>query len=611
MAKPPKNKNRKSKTAPGAITVDYLPYLGEAARKQIEEAMAAIAAESNKAPEKVDKAKTPTLDYLPNLGKAAQKQIELALQASNGQQDAPKATKLTADKQLENQNNDKIVDILLKKLARAAGFKNLNSFIFVLKKLAEKEKQKQEENQSKKRNDAIPQFSKLTQNSTKLFASMGDEQRKTNNLLQQLLSAIQNINNSQTNDISLSNNNIAQRTTNANKNNTGFNIPIPGKKRPQPGPGPGPKSGPGRWGLIGKIAALGAALGAGAGALWSSTNRDSPSASPGDGQQPPQRSWWNRLAPALVHPVVEAPAPQVVTNNSQTFVGPPPPPPLASLWNRPPEASLRPQVDATLVAPQSAPGTDTQSDRLVQPVNGPITSLFGPRKLGNDNRHHNGMDFGVGVGTSVISAMAGKVEAAGSSQGGYGNRVIIKNGGGLQTLYAHLDKIDVKEGQEVQAGSKIATSGNTGYSTGPHLHFEVIKNGQKVDPAQFLPGANITNLHEKPAVAATPDAHAEPVTNDAATAATQSQSANAQPTDNQSGNSSQSGAELAAASAEQHRQETAPPNVNVVDNGSGGGGDGGNNRANLAFSSINPYEPGLIEPADARERYAKLFEEAA
>lgn len=605
MAKPPKNKNRKSKTAPGAITVDYLPYLGEAARKQIEEAMAAIAAESNKAPEKVDKAKTLTLDYLPNLGKAAQKQIELALQASNGQQDAPKATKLTTDKQLENQNNDKIVDILLKKLARAAGFKNLNSFIFVLKKLAEKEKQKQEENQSKKINDAIPQFSKLTQNSTKLFASMGDEQRKTNNLLQQLLSAIQNINNSQTNDISLSNNNIAQRTTNANKNNT-----IPGKK------GPGPKSGTGRWGLMGKIAGGLASIGIGATLGWNSASKTnppdnivSPSASTIDGQPPPQRSLWNRLAPALVNKV-EAPAPQVVTNNSQTFVGPPPPPPQpVSQHHRLLVDRVPPSINRLN---ESAPGTDTQSDRLVQPVNGPITSLFGPRKLGNDNRHHNGMDFGVGVGTSVISAMAGKVEAAGSSQGGYGNRVIIKNGGGLQTLYAHLDKIDVKEGQEVQAGSKIATSGNTGYSTGPHLHFEVIKNGQKVDPAQFLPGANITNLSKQPTVAATPDAHAAPapVTDDAATAATaatQSQSA----ADNQSGNSSQSGAELAAASAEQHRQETAPPNVNVVDNGSGGGGDGGNNRANLAFSSINPYEPGLIEPADARERYAKLFEEAA
>jgi murein DD-endopeptidase MepM/ murein hydrolase activator NlpD len=97
---------------------------------------------------------------------------------------------------------------------------------------------------------------------------------------------------------------------------------------------------------------------------------------------------------------------------------------------------------------------------------------------------HIALDFGAPVGTPVKSTMDGKVVYAGWNDEGYGNLVIVENGP-YRTYYGHLSKIPVQYGQQVEAGSTIGLSGNTGNSTGPHLHYEVRKHGQHLDPLDF------------------------------------------------------------------------------------------------------------------------------
>ena len=98
---------------------------------------------------------------------------------------------------------------------------------------------------------------------------------------------------------------------------------------------------------------------------------------------------------------------------------------------------------------------------------------------------HKGLDIAVAYGSPVKCAAAGKVVFAGV-KGGYGNCVIVEHGNGLATLYGHLSKVLVKANQEVKVGEIIAKSGNTGRSTGPHLHYEVRKNNMPINPKLFL-----------------------------------------------------------------------------------------------------------------------------
>jgi len=98
---------------------------------------------------------------------------------------------------------------------------------------------------------------------------------------------------------------------------------------------------------------------------------------------------------------------------------------------------------------------------------------------------HSGVDIANKIGTPIYAADAGVVEFVGSSQG-YGNNIIIDHGGGKKTRYAHLSKFYVKRGQEVDKGEAIAAMGSTGWSTGSHLHFEVIINGRKYNPLNYI-----------------------------------------------------------------------------------------------------------------------------
>ena len=122
------------------------------------------------------------------------------------------------------------------------------------------------------------------------------------------------------------------------------------------------------------------------------------------------------------------------------------------------------------------------------PVRGAITSTFGFRigpRTGKLERH-TGWDIAIDSGTAAAATGAGKVIAAGWSSAGYGLHVLIDHGNGLSTLYGHLEKLEVAEGDEIALGQTVGLVGSTGNSTGPHLHYEVRLNDTAVDPGPFL-----------------------------------------------------------------------------------------------------------------------------
>ncbi|MBV9271412.1 MAG: M23 family metallopeptidase [Candidatus Eremiobacteraeota bacterium] len=132
----------------------------------------------------------------------------------------------------------------------------------------------------------------------------------------------------------------------------------------------------------------------------------------------------------------------------------------------------------------SAPTSGT----FTWPVNGTVTSPFGERDnpMGPGQDFHPGIDIAADEGTPINAATAGRVVAAGPD-GGYGNAVVVDDGAGMTTRYAHCSQIFARVGQTVDPSTIIAAVGSTGHSTGPHLHFEVRVNDKPVDPTQFLP----------------------------------------------------------------------------------------------------------------------------
>ena len=116
-----------------------------------------------------------------------------------------------------------------------------------------------------------------------------------------------------------------------------------------------------------------------------------------------------------------------------------------------------------------------------------ISSSFGNRLHPTLNvwKFHTGIDIGCSAGKNIVAAASGKVIMS-QWYGGYGNCVMIDHGGGIVTLYGHASKLLVSKGQVVKQGQVIALVGSTGRSTGPHLHFEVRKNGQYIDPMSYF-----------------------------------------------------------------------------------------------------------------------------
>lgn len=154
-------------------------------------------------------------------------------------------------------------------------------------------------------------------------------------------------------------------------------------------------------------------------------------------------------------------------------------------------ASLKKESDAIaalLRARQKARAkAPTGRGVLVAPVNGAVTSTFGPRKhpIFGTMRNHAGIDYAATSGSPVRAAGDGVVAVAGD-RGGYGTAVIVEHGNTVATLYAHLSRVAVAEGAAVTRGQVIGYVGSTGYSTGPHLHFEVRVDGNPVDPLRHL-----------------------------------------------------------------------------------------------------------------------------
>jgi murein DD-endopeptidase MepM/ murein hydrolase activator NlpD len=128
----------------------------------------------------------------------------------------------------------------------------------------------------------------------------------------------------------------------------------------------------------------------------------------------------------------------------------------------------------------------------IQPVSNQdlerISSGFGYRihPIYKVAKLHTGLDFAADIGTEIYASGDGVIEQVESVLTGYGNNVIINHGYGYQTLYGHMSKILCVQGQQVKRGQLIGLVGNTGASTGPHLHYEVWRNGEKVDPAFYF-----------------------------------------------------------------------------------------------------------------------------
>jgi murein DD-endopeptidase MepM/ murein hydrolase activator NlpD len=119
------------------------------------------------------------------------------------------------------------------------------------------------------------------------------------------------------------------------------------------------------------------------------------------------------------------------------------------------------------------------------PVEGPMTSPYGIRLRGILPEIHRGVDVYVPEGTSIVAMKDGEVVFAGT-WGSYGLAVVVQHGGGVRSLYAHLSAIDVSAGERVSGRQVIGRSGSTGNATGPHLHFEILRDGYAVDPVPLL-----------------------------------------------------------------------------------------------------------------------------
>lgn len=130
---------------------------------------------------------------------------------------------------------------------------------------------------------------------------------------------------------------------------------------------------------------------------------------------------------------------------------------------------------------------------FVMPIkNYRISSNFGPRRY----RYHYGIDLAVPSGTEVVAAFSGKVRIVNYQARGYGHYVVLRHDNGLETVYAHLSAATVQIDQDVKAGERIGISGNTGRSTGPHLHFETRYIGNAFNPASIV-NFNAQKLYAK------------------------------------------------------------------------------------------------------------------
>lgn len=148
------------------------------------------------------------------------------------------------------------------------------------------------------------------------------------------------------------------------------------------------------------------------------------------------------------------------------------------------ETLLTAAVDQIVQKGTKEPPSPFGTGDLSLPTSGTLSSRFGARW----GRTHSGIDFSAPIGTDIYAADNGTVVYSGYNDGGYGNLIQLDHGNGIVTYYGHCSKLLVPEGAVVAKGDLIAKVGNTGRSTGPHLHFEVRINGTPTDPLAYLDG---------------------------------------------------------------------------------------------------------------------------
>jgi murein DD-endopeptidase MepM/ murein hydrolase activator NlpD len=137
------------------------------------------------------------------------------------------------------------------------------------------------------------------------------------------------------------------------------------------------------------------------------------------------------------------------------------------------------KADMLAALPAIQPVSNKNLSRIASGYGYRIHPIYKTRKL------HTGMDFSAKSGTPIYATGDGKILKVRKSRRGYGNHVIIDHGYGYKTLYAHMKKYIVRKGQKIKRGEVIGYVGNTGTSVAPHLHYEVIKDSKKIDPANF------------------------------------------------------------------------------------------------------------------------------
>ena len=153
---------------------------------------------------------------------------------------------------------------------------------------------------------------------------------------------------------------------------------------------------------------------------------------------------------------------------------------LEAIYEKQREEAATRAVEAEKMARTSVPGNVPSG----WPTSGDISSPFGWRWNGSD--FHPGIDIANDTGTPITATADGVVTAAGWNGGGYGYMVDIDHGNGILTRYGHASEVLVHEGQHVKRGDVIAYMGSTGFSTGPHVHYEIHVHGETVNPASYL-----------------------------------------------------------------------------------------------------------------------------
>ncbi len=142
--------------------------------------------------------------------------------------------------------------------------------------------------------------------------------------------------------------------------------------------------------------------------------------------------------------------------------------------------------DASSVMETNDDNKNVNDNSFIKPLSGTITSRFGNRNPSSPNvpKYHTGIDISANIGTKIVAAMDGKATQV-SDEGDYGKHLRIEKGD-ITTLYAHCNKIYIKDGDNIKQGEEIAEVGQTGNATGPHLHFEIRKGDEFLDPETLI-----------------------------------------------------------------------------------------------------------------------------